>query len=105
VLVAVVSRSMRPSASSARAVGDNTARRFEREVEQGLRQVEQAKPPTSVASEPAPAPVIEPPPLPPGMPDAHDSWKRQMRPQRTPCGRPSYKGATCRCRRVACSGQ
>ncbi len=61
------------------AVEDNTPRWFEREVEQGLRQVEQAEPlRVAVESEPAPASVIQPPPLPPGTPDAHDSWKRQM---------------------------
>jgi hypothetical protein len=64
------------------AVEDNTPRWFERDVEQGLRQVEQAEPPPAVApSEPALAPpsaLIEPPPLPPGTPDAQDSWKRQM---------------------------
>jgi TIR domain len=60
------------------AVGDNTPRWFEREVEQGLRQVEQAEPPAAAPSESAPATVTEPPPLPPGTPDAQDSWKRQM---------------------------
>jgi hypothetical protein len=48
------------------AVDDNTPRWFEREVEQGLRQVERAEPPAAVPAEPAPASAIEPPPLPPG---------------------------------------
>jgi hypothetical protein len=61
------------------AVEDNTPRWFEREVEKGLRQVEQAEPPPAAApTEPAPASAIEPPPLPSGTPDAQDSWKRQM---------------------------
>jgi hypothetical protein len=60
------------------AVEDNTPHWFEREVEQGLRQVEQAEPQASTASEPLSASVIKPPPLPPGTPDAQDSWKRQM---------------------------
>jgi hypothetical protein len=60
------------------AVEDNTPRWFEREVEKGLRQVEQAEPPPPKAPEPTPASAIEPPPLPPGTPDAQDSWKRQM---------------------------
>jgi hypothetical protein len=56
------------------AVEDNTPRWFERGVEQGLRQVEQAKPPFATASpEPAPLSAIEPPPLPPGTPDAQGS--------------------------------
>jgi hypothetical protein len=59
------------------AVEENTPRWFEREVEQGLRQVEQAAPPGS-SLEPAPTSAIEPPPLPPGTPDPQDSWKRQM---------------------------
>ena len=59
------------------AVEKNTPRWFEREVEQGLRQVEQAAPPGS-SPEPAPTSAIEPPPLPPGTPDPQDSWKRQM---------------------------
>jgi hypothetical protein len=60
-------------------VEDNTPRWFERDVEQGLRQVQQAEPPAAPsAPEPSPASAIEPPPLPPGTPDAHDSWKRQM---------------------------
>jgi hypothetical protein len=60
------------------AVEDNTPRWFEPEVEKGLRQVEQAEPPVAVLTEPAPASAIDPPPLPPGTPDAQDSWKRQM---------------------------
>jgi Ribonuclease E/G family/TIR domain len=61
------------------AVEDNTPRWFEPQVEQGLRQVEQAAPPSAAAApEPSPASTIEPPPLPPGTPDAQDSWKRQM---------------------------
>jgi hypothetical protein len=60
------------------AVEDNTPRWFEPQVEQGLRQVEQAEPPSARAPEPTSPSVIEPPPLPPGTPDAHDSWKRQM---------------------------
>ena len=60
------------------AVEDNTPRWFEREVEQGLRQVEQAEPPPAALIEPAPASAIEPPTLPPGTPDAQNSWKRQM---------------------------
>jgi hypothetical protein len=59
------------------AVEDNTPRWFEPQVEQGLRQVEKAKPP-AVESEPASASAIEPPPVPPGTPDAQDSWKQQM---------------------------
>jgi hypothetical protein len=60
------------------AVDENTPRWFEHEVEQGLHQVERAKPPPPAASESTPASAIEPPPLPPGTPDAQDSWKRQM---------------------------
>ena len=60
------------------AVEDNTPRWFECEVEQGLRQVEQAEPPPVLAPVWAAAAAIEPPPLPPGTPDAKDSWKRQM---------------------------
>jgi putative methionine-R-sulfoxide reductase with GAF domain len=60
------------------AVEDNTPRWFEREVEQGLRQVEQAEPPPVPTPERAAVSAIEPPPLPPGTPDAQDSWKRQM---------------------------
>jgi hypothetical protein len=61
------------------AVEDNTPRWFEPQVEQGLRQVEQAAPPSAaVAPEPSPTSTIEPPPLPPGTPDAQDSWKHQM---------------------------
>ena len=51
---------------------------FEREVNRGLPQVEQAEPPPASAPEPPSASLIEPPPLPPGTPDARDSWKRQM---------------------------
>jgi hypothetical protein len=60
------------------AVEDNTPRWFEREVEQGLRQVEQAEPPAATPAERAPASAIAPPPLPPGTPDAQNSWRRQM---------------------------
>jgi hypothetical protein len=60
------------------AVEDNTPRWFEPQVEQGLRQVEQAEPPAAEPPEAAPASAIEPPPLPPGTPDARDSWRRQM---------------------------
>jgi hypothetical protein len=60
------------------AVEDSTPRWFEREVEQGLRQVEQAQLPAATTPEPAPASAIEPPPLPPGTPDARDSWRWQM---------------------------
>ena len=61
------------------AVEDNTPRWFEPHVEQGLRQVEQAEPPpVATLSEPASRSAIGPPPLPPGTPDARDSWKRQM---------------------------
>jgi hypothetical protein len=61
------------------AVEDNTPRWFEPHVQQGLRQVEQAEPsPTAATSEPGSPSTIEPPPLPPGTPDAQDSWKRQM---------------------------
>jgi hypothetical protein len=62
------------------AVEDNTPRWFEPQVEHGLRQVEKAEPPVAAPPEPAPAPsaVIEPPPLPPGTPDAQQSWRRQM---------------------------
>ena len=60
------------------AVEDNTPRWFEPQVQQGLRQVQHAEPPVP-SSEPAvPASAIEPPPLPPGTPEAQDSWKRQM---------------------------
>jgi TIR domain len=61
------------------AVEDNTPRWFEREVDKGLRQVEKAEPrPVVAAPEPASASAIEPPLLPPGTPDAQDSWRRQM---------------------------
>ncbi len=60
------------------AVEDNTPRWFEPQVEHGLRQVEQAQPRPAAPPEPGPASAIEPPPLPPGTPDAQDSWKRQM---------------------------
>jgi hypothetical protein len=61
-------------------VEDNTPRWFEREVKKGLRQVEEAEPPPMARPERAMpnASVIDPPPLPPGTPDAQDSWKRQM---------------------------
>jgi hypothetical protein len=59
-------------------VEDNTPRWFEREVERGLRQVEQAEPPAVAPPEPAPASVIEAPQLPAGTPDAQNSWRRQM---------------------------
>jgi hypothetical protein len=61
------------------AVEDNTPRWFEPQVEQGLRQVEQAQPPAAEPPEAAPASAIEPPPLPPGTPDARDSWRRRLR--------------------------
>ncbi len=54
------------------AVEDNTPRWFEPEVEQGLRQVEQAEPPPAAPPEPGPPSAIEPPPLPPGTPDAQE---------------------------------
>jgi hypothetical protein len=60
------------------AIEDNTPRWFEPQVERGLREVEHAKPPTTVAPESAPASAIGPPPLPPGTPDAQNSWRRQM---------------------------
>jgi hypothetical protein len=60
------------------AVEDNTPRWFERDVEQGLRQVEYAEPPPAVTPESASTSAIEPPPLPPGTPDAQNSWRRQM---------------------------
>jgi len=60
------------------AVEDNTPRWFEPQVEHGLRQVEQAEPPPAAAREPGLASAIEPPPLPPGTPDAQPSWRRQM---------------------------
>jgi len=62
------------------AVENNTPRWFEPQVEQGLRLVEQAEPPAAapIEQEPAPASVIQPPPLPPGTPDAQASWRRQM---------------------------
>jgi predicted component of type VI protein secretion system len=60
------------------AVEDKTPRWFEREVERGLRQVEQAEPPPAASTKPWPAAAIKPPPLPPGPPNAQDSWKRQM---------------------------
>jgi hypothetical protein len=60
-------------------VEDHAPRWFEREVEEGLRQVERAEPPPAAAApQLAPASAIEPPPLPPGTPDRRDSWKRQM---------------------------
>jgi hypothetical protein len=59
-------------------VEDNTPRWFEPQVEKGLRQVEQAEPRAVATSEPSPASIIEPPPLPPGTPDAPNSWRRQM---------------------------
>jgi hypothetical protein len=60
------------------AVEDNTPRWFEAQVEEGLRQVEQAEPPALAPPEPSSSPAIEPPPLPPGTPDAQNSWRRQM---------------------------
>ncbi len=60
------------------AVETNTPRWFEPRVEQGLRQVAQAEPPPASAPAPPPASVIAPGPLPPGTPDAQNSWKRQM---------------------------
>jgi hypothetical protein len=60
------------------AVEDNTPRWFEPQVEVGLREVEKAEPPAATASETAHSSAIEPPPLPPGTPDARDSWMRQM---------------------------
>jgi len=58
-------------------VEDHTPRWFEPQVEKGLRQVEQAEPPPT-PPEPAPTSAIEPPLLPPGTPDAKNSWRRQM---------------------------
>ncbi len=54
------------------AVEDNTPRWFEPQVEQGLRQVEQAEPPAATPAESGPPSAIEPPPLPPGTPDAQE---------------------------------
>ena len=56
------------------AVEDNTPRWFEREVKEGLRQVEQAEPPAAATLEPEPAlsAAIQPPPLLPGTPDAQE---------------------------------
>jgi hypothetical protein len=60
-------------------VDENTPRFFEREVGEGLRQVEEAAPPPApAASEAAPSAAVEPPPLPPGTPDAGRSHERQM---------------------------
>ena len=60
-------------------VDENTPRFFEREVGEGLRQVEEAAPPPAPAApEAAPSAAIEPPSLPPGTPDAGRSHERQM---------------------------
>jgi hypothetical protein len=60
-------------------VEDNTPRFFEREVGEGLKQVEESGPPPAPAApEAAPSAAIEPPPLPPGTPDAERSHERQM---------------------------
>ncbi len=81
------------------AVGDNTPRWFEPQVERGLRQVEQAEPPAA-ALEPTLSNAIQPPPLPPGTPDAQNSGGGRWRQRRMRCGRRSCKGATCRWRRT-----
>jgi hypothetical protein len=61
------------------AIEGNTPHWFEPQVERGLRQVEDAVPPPAPApSEVAATSVIQPPPLPPGAPDAGRSHERQM---------------------------
>ena len=60
-------------------VDENTPRLFEPEVGHGLHRVEQAEPPAAAAEPRASPPsAIQPPPLPPGAPDAEHSWQRQM---------------------------
>jgi hypothetical protein len=62
------------------AVEDNTPDLFEREVGEGLRQVEQAVSPASRAPEltSGVAAAVGPPPLPPGTPNAEHSRQRQI---------------------------
>ena len=62
------------------AVNENTPRLFEREVSEGLRQVERAAPPVaSTPDETRPSTnAIQPPPLPPGTPDAEHSRQHQI---------------------------
>ncbi len=62
------------------AVEDNTPRSFEPQVEQGLRQVEQAEPPPAARAErePAPSPSSSRRRCRPGPPTRRTSWRRQM---------------------------
>jgi hypothetical protein len=62
------------------AVEEKTPRLFEREVGEGLRQVEREAPPAHMARElsATPSSAIQPPPLPPGAPNAGHSRQRQI---------------------------
>ena len=61
------------------AVEESTPRFFEPEVGEGLHRVEEAAPrPAPPEPSPAPSAAIQPPPLPPGTPDAERSHERQM---------------------------
>ncbi|HVP99005.1 MAG TPA: hypothetical protein VMS87_07110, partial [Roseiarcus sp.] len=61
------------------AVDEQTPRFFEPEVGEGLHRVEESAPPPAPPEPlPASASAIQPPPLPPGTPDAERSHERQM---------------------------
>jgi hypothetical protein len=82
------------------AVDDNTPRWFEREVEHGLRQVEQAEPPAATAPEAVPASAIERRLCRPGRPTRRIHGGGRWRRWRMRGGRRFCKGATCRWHRT-----
>ena len=59
-------------------VEENTPQLFEPEVGSGLRQVERAAPPAPTTTAPPLPSAIQPPPLPPGTPNAEHSQQRQI---------------------------
>jgi hypothetical protein len=71
-----------PSEAARRFFGvveENTPQLFEPEVGNGLRQVERAAPqPAATTEVPSSPSAIQPPPLPPGTPDAEHSRQRQI---------------------------
>jgi hypothetical protein len=71
-----------PSEAAKRFFGvveENTPQLFEREVGNGLRQFDRAAPqPAPTTEVPPSSSAIQPPPLPPGTPDAEHSRQRQI---------------------------